>query len=96
MTADDRPRYLARMSGYTTDPGAAVDKLEAVSEDEQQRQTALAHRRAGERRRDTWGGLRGDLLEIAGEVGRLLGSDGLEAACTIRRTVDRLDRAANR
>jgi len=96
MPADDRPRYLARMSGYTTDPGAAVDKLEAVSKDEQQRQTSshidtpanaggtrgAASAATGCRSRQRWGGC--------------FGSDGLEAACTIRRTVDRLDRAANR
>jgi hypothetical protein len=40
---DDRPRYLGKAVGYVHNPAAAMDKLEAVDEHEQQRQTREAH-----------------------------------------------------
>jgi hypothetical protein len=50
----DEPRFLAPASGYTRRAAVAVDKLEAVSEEEQARLTQRAHRNATWRLQRQW------------------------------------------
>ena len=50
----DEPRFLAPASGYTRRATVAVDKLEAVSADEQRRLTQLAHRNSELQLRQRW------------------------------------------
>jgi hypothetical protein len=50
----DQPRFLAPIGGYTRRTTIAIDKLEAVSEDEQARLTQRAHRTADQQLRRRW------------------------------------------
>jgi hypothetical protein len=50
----DEPRFLAPASGYTRRATVAVDKLEAVSADEQRRLTQLARRNSDLQLRRHW------------------------------------------
>jgi hypothetical protein len=50
----NQPRFLAPVSGYTRRTIAAIDPLEAVSEDEQARLTRRAHRNAELQLRRQW------------------------------------------
>jgi hypothetical protein len=52
--AGDAPRYLARGGGYVASSAVAMDKLEAVSEEEQARQTLRARRAEREHQRAAW------------------------------------------
>jgi|SRR5215471_1080733 len=88
----DQPRFVRRGLGYTSDPSAAVDRLEAVGEAEQRRQTAESHRRARLQRREEWASIRAELLGLAGRVRALLGPSGSWAQRDLARVADRLDR----
>jgi Tfp pilus assembly protein PilO len=50
----DEPRYLGPALGYVASSTAAMDKLEAVSEAEQERQTLRARRAERERQLAAW------------------------------------------
>jgi hypothetical protein len=81
---NERPRYLVPAAGYTTHPVRAVDRLEALSEDEQAEMIADAHQRVLDeriRRREA----------IAAEIAREL--DHLDARGRyLRRQLKRLQR----
>jgi hypothetical protein len=54
VNADDRPRYLARASGYTHDSVRAIDPLECVTEAEQRELTRRAHEDERTRIKSAW------------------------------------------
>jgi hypothetical protein len=51
----DKPRYLARGAGYVRSTVVAMDKLECVDAQEQDRQTTLAHRAWQRMMQRRWG-----------------------------------------
>lgn len=88
----DGPRFLAPAAGYTTNAAAAIDRLEAVDEAEQARQTSEAHRRADRAITQEWQELRRDLLATADRLHGLLGPRSAWAVRDLARVADRLDR----
>jgi hypothetical protein len=58
----DEPRFLAKGLGYVRSGAIAMDKVEAVSEGEQRRQTDAAHRRWRLQQAREWGQARREIL----------------------------------
>ena len=89
----DEPRFLARV-GYTHVRHLAVDKLECIDENEQQRQTIEAHRRVREQVHHDWAAARSAILDglsrfkSSGRLDRKLVSD----VRALERVVERIDR----
>jgi hypothetical protein len=90
----DEPRYLAKAAGYTASSARAMDKLECVDEDEQERQTEDAHRRWKRDRARAWGQARREILagverfKANGHPDRRTLSD----LRVMQRTVERVDK----
>jgi hypothetical protein len=79
--------------GYTDQPFRALPREpEAVSEEEQRRQTAEARRRAARDRLAQWHDLRADILHTADRLRVLLGPRSSWAIRDLNRLTDRLDR----
>ena len=60
---DDQPRYLARTVGYVDSSAIAMDRLEAIDEEEQVRQTAAARRQREQQQRQQWQQARHHLID---------------------------------
>ena len=90
----DEPRLLHRRSelGYTNrSVEAANGEPEAVSEDEQARITASAHRREAGDRHEQWLRIRRELEEHLDELRSTFGSLVANELRALRRELDRLD-----
>jgi multidrug resistance efflux pump len=87
----DQPRFLAPVAGYTANPAAAIDKLEAVDADEQARQTALAQRRAELDRRQEWMRSRDRIRAELDRLREVFGSFVSSDLRVIRHQLDRID-----
>jgi hypothetical protein len=96
--ATDRPRYLGRVGGYVAYSGIAADQLEAVDENEQRRQTAIARRREQQRLTSAWARAKPQILDGLDLVRRDAGGAKipkrvLEGLRAVAREVDRVDHA---
>jgi hypothetical protein len=88
----DTPRYLQKAYGYTTSVNRAIDTLEAVDADTQQRLTAEAHRRWRRELQRDWGTARVSILTaLEGFASNRLDTKLVGDLRVIRRQVARVD-----
>jgi hypothetical protein len=90
--AGPHARFLAPPSGYTRRAASAVDKLEAVSEEEQRRLTQQAHRNSDLQLRRQWGEAHEQITRALDDFAAVAPPTLTSSIRAVRRSADQLRR----